>query len=72
MTSDHDEWNCPDWLNCVQLVKNALAIEQTPENQNVENKNSGAYFLEYESDSERGGTVFTTLQDPTCTVMTRG
>ena len=43
-----------------------------PENENVEGGDAGAYFLEYESDSKRGGNVFMTLQDPTCTVMTRG
>ena len=72
MTYDHDEWDCPEWLNCIQLVKNAIATEQTSEGQNVKIENLVAYFLEYESDSERGGTMFTTLQNSTCTVMTRG
>ena len=45
----------------MQLVKNSISTEQEPDEQNVENKNSGTYFLEYESDSERGGTVFTIL-----------
>ena len=53
-------------------MKNAIAIEQTSEVQNVENENLGSYSLEYESNSERGGTMFTTLQNPTCTVMSRG
>ena len=53
-------------------MKNVIAIEQTSEGQNVENENLGAYFLEYESNSEREGTMFTTLQNPTFIVMTRG
>lgn len=72
MTSDHDERNCPDWLNCVQLVKIALAVEQTPENERVEDRDVSAYFLEYESDSQRGGNIFITLQDPAWMIMTRG
>lgn len=42
------------------------------EKKDVEKYESGSYFLEYESDSERGGDVFTTLQEPAYTVMTRG
>ena len=72
MTSDHDEWECPKWLNCIQLVNNALIVKQTPKDQNIENENLRAYFLENESDSKRGGTMFTTLQDIACMVMTRG
>ena len=53
-------------------MKNSLAVEQMPENENVEGGDAGAYFLEYESDSERGCNVFMTLQDPACTVMTKG
>lgn len=72
MTSDHDERECPDWLNCVQLTRNALMAEQTIEKEGSEKGETGSYFLEYDSDSERGGDVYTTLQEPACTVMTRG
>ena len=72
MTFDNDERDCPEWLNCIQLEKNVITAEQAYEEPNVESENLGTYFLEYESDSERGGTVFTTLQNPACTVMTRG
>lgn len=72
MTSDHDERECPDWINCIQLAKNALIAEQMTEKEDLEKGEPGTYFLEYESDSERGGDVYTTLQEPACTVMTRG
>lgn len=70
MTSDHDEPECPDWLNCLQLANNALIEEQMIEKEDTEKGESGTYFLEYESDSERGGDIYTTLQEPACTVMT--
>ena len=47
MNLDHDEQNCPNWLNFIHLVKNSLIVEHTPKNQNLENKNLGTYFLEY-------------------------
>ena len=72
MTFDHDERDCPKWLNFIQLAKNAIATEQASGEPNVENENPSTYFLEYGSDSERGGTVFTNLQNHACTVMTRG
>lgn len=67
MTPNHGEQDCPYWLNCVQLVKNALVAEQMPKGGEL-----GTYFLKYESNSERGGNIFMKLQDPTCIVMTRG
>ena len=33
MTIDHDGWTFLDWINCVQLVKDALAVEQSPKNE---------------------------------------
>ena len=61
MTSDHDERTFPNWLNCVQLVKNDLAAEQSPENEKVEDGGVGAYFLKYEPDSEMRGNFSMTL-----------
>ena len=72
MTADHDEQDFPKWLNCVQLARNAIVVEQASKESKADNENQGAYFLEYESDFERGGTMFTTLQNSACTVMTRG
>lgn len=52
-------------------MKDALTVEKTPRSEKVESESAGAYFLENEPDTERGGDVFMKLQDPACTVMTR-
>ena len=72
MTADHDEQDCPELLNCVQMARNAIAIEKASKESKARDENQGTYFLEYESDSERGVTMFTTLQNLACTIMTRG
>ncbi len=35
MMNDHDEHDCPEWLNCVQMEKNAIAAEQASEESKV-------------------------------------
>ena len=58
---DHDEKTCTNWLRCVQIEKDALGAEQPLESEKEKNEGASTYFLEYESDTERGGDVFMTL-----------
>lgn len=52
------------------MTMDALSIEKPLECEGAETEGSRAYFLEYKSDTERGGDTFVTLQDPTCTILT--
>ena len=45
MTTDHDEQDCLEWLNYVQLARNAIVVEQASRKSKVENENLGTYFL---------------------------
>lgn len=74
LTNDHEGSTCPKNVRYEQLeAKKVVAANITIEEEPSKGPNiSINYYLEYESDSKRGGDILLTLEEGSCLVLTRG
>ncbi|GLJ13010.1 hypothetical protein SUGI_0203320 [Cryptomeria japonica] len=73
LTTDHDGSSCPDMIRHVQMKSTKDKLGEFTEVDKIQEVpgNSGSFYFEYESDSERGGNILVTLEDPACAILTR-
>lgn len=72
VTNDHDGNSCPEMVRYTQLMGSKETLREVSEEESLgQLGNSEIHFLEYESDSERGGDIMVTFEDPSCAVLTR-
>lgn len=72
LTDEHDGSSCPEMVRYAQLMNfKDTSNEWGEEGSPKQPGNSEIHFLEYESNSERGGDILVTLEDPSCVVLTR-
>lgn len=73
LTTGHDGATCPNMKRYLQMeaTKDILAEMTVEKRASGVSGDSGTYFLEYDSDSEWGGDILVTLEDPSCAILTR-
>lgn len=74
LTNGHDGSSCPEMVQYAQMINTREVISELGPEEEVYGQlgDSGIHFLEYESDSDRGGDILVTLGDPYCAILTRG
>ena len=74
LTNDHEGSTCPKNVRYQQLEAEKVAISNViiEEEHSKEPSNSISYYLEYESNSNRGSDILLTLEEASCLVLTHG
>lgn len=72
LADDHDGSSFSKMVHYAQLIGSKEVLSELSEEESFRQPDdSGIHFLEYEFDSERGGDILVTLEDPSCAVLTR-
>lgn len=72
LIDEHDGNSYLEMVRYAQLVNfKDTSNEWEGEESSKQPGDSEIHFLEYKSDSERGGDILVTLEDPSCAVLTR-
>lgn len=70
LTDDHNGLTCLEMVRYIQMEANKETVEESLKGEGTPGVDGDYvnYFLEYESDSERGDDILITLQEPSHTV----